>query len=106
MIVADDDWDQKESEYKGNYLIRTVDGREIKATRFAKTDSSLILYEYNSKEESENIPLEIPENEIESIEETKFWWLGTVAGGTICIGVVGYTAWLAYFAYGFSHATW
>ena len=105
MIVADDDWDQKESEYKGNYLIRTVDGREIKATRFAKTDSSLILYEYNSKEESDNIPLEMPENEIESIEKSKINWPGIVLGIGF-IGALGYTAFLAYSAYGFSHSTW
>ena len=105
MIVPDDEWEERKDEYNGKYIISTNDGRELNVQRFARTDSSLIVY--NLKDDNEGageLPFELPLSEIHEIKETKYWWWGTAIGLSV-FSMVAYFAFLALFAYGLSKAT-
>ena len=102
MLISDDEWGQQGMDYKGGYLIRTIDGREIRAMRIAKKDSSLIISEYRDSAQVGDSRLEIPETNIESIKKTKIWWFGTILGIT-AFGGVCYFAWMIALGKGLSH---
>jgi hypothetical protein len=106
MIVPDSEWDRPEEKYNGDYTILTIDGREINAETFARTDSSVIIYKLKGEKEGTGASrIELPINDIESIKETKFWWLGTIVGIPV-LSLVAYTAFLALLGIGLSNASW
>jgi hypothetical protein len=105
MLISENEWDQKIEEYEGDYRIRTINGDEIEVMRFAKTDSSLIIYEYRDNDRIRIDRLELHMNEIESIEKSKIWWSGTILGIAI-FGAVGYFVCMVALGYALSNATW
>lgn len=95
MLVSDSEWDPHEAMYEGYFRIKLTDGRDFKARRIARTDSSVVIYElYRYQERIEIDPLEVPMSDIDYIKKSKIWWPGTIAIIVVVGGAIGYVAYM------------